>query len=344
MTMRTLKTAPDKCDPADIFAAFNANFANKILTAAVIHLRLFEQLESAPRSFDELRQRLGLAERPARVLVTAMAAFGLVYLRDDDLIAITATARHFLLPSSEFAIVDYINLAGDANGVLQLVQSLRSDAPATAQYIKSGAVPSVMDAPGDAERLTEYLAGRARNCAPVLADLCPIQDAQLLVDVGGGTALFAIAYLQKHKHLRAIVLDRPCVLNVARKYAAEYGVADRLECMAADMFDDPFPSCVDAILLSNVLHDWGIEKCRRLVDKSAAALNSGGTLLLHDALLDDKLSGPLHVAMYSVVLFFLTEGRAYSEAEYTTWLESANLKVQPAVPTRAHCSVIRATK
>ena len=59
--------------------------------------------------------------------------------------------------------------------------------------------------------------------------------------------------------------------------------------------------------------------------RCAAALPAGGRLLIHDVFLNDDLDGPLPVALYSAALFALTEGRAYSAAEYRAWLREAGL-------------------
>ncbi len=125
--------------------------------------------------------------------------------------------------------------------------------------------------------------------------------------------------------------------------AAEYGVAERLECVAGDMFRDPIPSG-DVCLLSNVLHDWDVPQCAELVNRCAAALPAGGRLLIHDVLLNDALDGPLPVALYSAALFSMTEGRAYSAAEFQDWLRAAGLTPENIVPTLAHCAVLTSTK
>jgi 3-hydroxy-5-methyl-1-naphthoate 3-O-methyltransferase len=67
-------------------------------------------------------------------------------------------------------------------------------------------------------------------------------------------------------------------------------------------------------------------------------------LLVHDVFLNDALDGPLPIALYSAALFTLTEGRAYSMAEYRGWLEQAGLVVSPVVPTLIHCGVLSGTK
>src|SRR3954470_531952 len=90
------------------------------------------------------------------------------------------------------------------------------------------------------------------------------------------------------------------------------------------MFATPLPE-VDFVLLSNVLHDWDIPECRHLVQRCADALRPNGRLLIHDVLLNDALDGPLAIACYSALLFTLTEGRAYSAAEFRSWLSESGL-------------------
>jgi ubiquinone/menaquinone biosynthesis C-methylase UbiE len=165
-----------------------------------------------------------------------------------------------------------------------------------------------------------------------------------LLDVGGGTGLYAIAWLQRWPELRAIVWDRPEVLKVARELAVEHGVSERLDTLEGDMFRDPVPDGVDVALFSNVLHDWDVPECMALVSRCARSLPSGGRLIVHDVLLDDDQGGPLSIALYSAALFRLTEGRAYSANEYRAWLEAAGLNPGPVVPTLVHCAAIVAEK
>jgi hypothetical protein len=60
--------------------------------------------------------------------------------------------------------------------------------------------------------------------------------------------------------------------------------------------------------------------------------------------LNDALDGPLAIACYSAQLFTLTEGRAYSAAEYRSWLRAAGLDPGEFVPTLAHCHIVSAAK
>jgi hypothetical protein len=334
-------------DPTSIFELFRGNYATELLTAAVAHFRVFHHLRDEGMSRDALRRTLGLAERPSTVLITALRAMGLLTLDDEGRLVPTDMAREFLTPGAFFDVSGYIGLAAEAPGTLRMVESLRTNRPLGSDESEDGAafifkegIESAMEREASARSLTLALAGRARNVAPVLAEKYPLEGLRVLLDVGGGTGIYSIAWLLRHPDLHAIVWDRPEVLKVAREMAEEYSVADRLECRPGDMFRDLVPTGADAILLSNILHDWDAAECRALVGRCAQALPIGGRLLIHDVFLDDALDGPLPVALYSAALFQMTEGRAYSAGEYRTWLHEAGCVPLEVVPTLIHCGVL----
>jgi hypothetical protein len=342
--------AAPRLDPTPIFEAFRGNFGTELLTAAVAHFRVFERLAGGPLTFAQLRDQLGLAERPAVVLLTALRAFGLVAEDPPGKLNLSELAGEHLLPGGPFDVSDYIGLAADSPGVLAMVERLKGNRPAGAGPQESGAafiyrdgLESAMEKEDAARRLTLALAGRSRNIAPVLAERVPLDHVRVLLDVGGGTGLYSVACLQRHPQLRAVVWDRPEVLKVAAEIAQVHGLAGRLECRPGDMFTDPVPRA-DVVLLSNVLHDWDVPECQLLVGRCAQALPSGGRLLIHDVFLNDALDGPLPVALYSAALFCLTEGRAYSAAEYRAWLTGAGLTPARVVPTLIHCGVLPGVK
>jgi SAM-dependent methyltransferase len=258
-------------------------------------------------------------------------------------LTLSALAREHVVPGGMFDVGDYIGLAANSPGVLEMVERLKSNRPAAqgagTAFIYREGVASAMEEQASARHFTLALAGRAKNVAPVLADRVP-RKTKLLLDVGGGTGIYSIACLQGNPRLQAIVFDRPEVLKVTEEMAQAYGVADRLTCQPGDMFRDPLPAGADVILLSNILHDWDVVDCQTLLRKCAAALASGGRLLIHDVFLSDALDGPLPIALYSAALFTLTEGRAYSAAEYGDWLLAAGLQPGPVTPTLIHCGVL----
>ena len=339
-----------KVDPTPIFEIFRGSYSTELLAAAVAHFKVFERLKDGPQSFDALRAKCELAPRPAIVLFTALRAMGLLGTNAKGELELTAQSREHLVPGGAFDVSGYVGLVAESGGVKEMVERLRTNKPAGADKEKGAAfiyregIESAMEKEASARHLTMALAGRAKNCAPALAHGVALSGAKVLLDIGGGTGIYSIACLQKNPSLRAIVWDRPKVLKVAAEMARDYGVSERLECRPGDFFADTIPSDCDVILLSNILHDWDVPQCRELLKKCAASLPAGGRVLIHDVFLNDDLSGPLAQSLYSAALFTLTEGRAYSAAEYRAWLVEAGLKPAAIVPTAVHCGVLAGTK
>jgi predicted O-methyltransferase YrrM len=350
---------PPQHDPSPIFEAYRGMFGSQLLTAAIAHFQIFEQFDSGPLTFEALGQKVGLQPRGTSVLMTALRAYGLLSPAHggtatnghEGSFIPSPTAREHLSRSSYFDVSNYIGLAAQDPGVLAMVERLRTNRPAGLKKDEAGAafifrkdMESAMEKESAARHFTLSLSGRAKNVAPHLAANVPLSDAQHLIDIGGGSGIYSIAFLQKYPHLRATVLDRPEVLKVAAEFAQAYGVLDRLHLQPHDMWSDPFPSG-DVYLLSNILHDWDIPQCEQLLRRCTDVMPQNSRLLIHDVFLNDSLDGPLPIALYSTSLFMVTEGRAYSAAEYRAMLQSAGLHAAPEIiPTLIHCGVMTARK
>lgn len=342
---------PPAVDPTPIFELFRGSYGSELLTAATCHFDLFGRLAKQQKTFEQLRGELELEPRPAIVLITALRAMGFLDLRGEKLV-LTEIASEHLVPGGEFDVGNYVGLAAESPGVLSMVNLLKTNRPlgsdgddsaGTAYIYRDGNV-SAMDAEQTARHFTMALAGRAKNVAPLLAANLDLGDSTVVLDVAGGTGIYCYALLQKNPHLRGIIFDRPEVLKIAEEMAREYGVFDRTEFVAGDMFSGDLPEGADCLLLSNVLHDWDVPECEQIVQRCAAAIRPGGKVIVHDVFLDDTLDGPLPIALYSAALFSLTEGRAYSAAEYNAWLIAAGLSVSDPIPTLVHCGALVAQK
>src|SRR5262245_55117489 len=102
---------PPRTDPSPIFETFRGAFGTELLTVAVAHFSLCGTLaEAGPMEFEPLRARLGLAPRPARVLLTALRAMGLLAEDGGGRIGLTELAREHLVPGGAFDVGDYVGL------------------------------------------------------------------------------------------------------------------------------------------------------------------------------------------------------------------------------------------
>ena len=336
-------------DATPLFEAFRWRYGSCLLTAALSHLGVFEKLAPSPLPDAVLKQHLGLEDRPFQVLITGLLAMGLIQRSASDLLELSELAREHLLASAPYYMGDYLGLAAEAPEVLDLVARLRTNRPADIDaqghaFIYRDGIASAMDSSQWARHFTLSLAGRARNVAPFLAEAMDLKGIHHLVDVAGGTGIYALALLEQNPNLEITLVDLPEVLKVAAECISGHPDAQRLHLEEGDMFQWEPKRPFQAALFSNVLHDWDQPECLRLIERYAAMLPSPGKLFIHDVLLDNSLEGPLPIALYSIALFTLTEGRAYSPAEYEHWLQRAGLRAGKPVSTAIHCAVIEATQ
>lgn len=324
-----------------------------LLVAAVTEFDIGETLAGGGQTFDELRAALGLDERPAIVLLTALRSIGLIDVDAVGRLELTAYGRDKLDPSSPLNLRGYIGLGALSADVQAMMSCLKNDRPAgDVSFVYFDGRPSALDEPATADLLTRAMACRARNVAPALATKLDLSRASHLVDVGGAHGLYSIALLKRFPNLRATIIDRAVPLNVAAEYAREAGVYERVTLQHDDAHTaSPGDPC-DVVLLANLLHDYDADVAERLVAHYAEQVSPGGRVMVLDSLLDSVdvgqppvSRGPRAVAAYSAMLFTICEGRCYRRDEVETWFSKAGLQVDSiAARLPAHGSVVTGWK
>jgi SAM-dependent methyltransferase len=152
--------------------------------------------------------------------------------------------------------------------------------------------------------------------------------ARMVVDVGGGFGHLALAILQRYPHVRATVLDRPDVIAIARRHAAEEdpGVLERVTFVGGDMFADVPPG--DVYVLKTVIHDWDDARCVQVLQRCRARLPAAGRIICADKVLppmgDTGASGS---KLLDLLMMVSLPGKERTEAQWRVLYEQAGLRV-----------------
>jgi len=331
-------------DPLSIYRYRDGLYAVDLLTAALCHLDLFSWLAESPADKAAICRSFDLQERPADVMLTLLTAMG--HLQNEGgKFSLTAQAREHLVKSSPWFIGPYFASVKERPVCLDMLKVLHTGKPANWASLKNEKEwAKAMEGEEFAKKFTAAMDCRGIYLGPAMAEKLYCAKHQRLLDIAGGSGIYACAIVAQHPHLRAAVLEKSPVDAITRKSISGRGFADRVEVMTGDMFADPLPTGFDLHLFSNVLHDWDEAQVKLLLEKSFSALPSGGMIVVHDAHINSAKTGPLPVAAYSAMLMTITEGKCYSEKETGDFLCATGFDTVHYTPTAADRSIITARK
>lgn len=332
-------------DPAPVLDLIEAFRRSKTMFTAV-RLGLFDLLEEAPATAAQLAARTGAHPEGLQRLLEGCAALGLLSFVD-GVFSNTDLARCYLTRGSPHSLAGYIRYSDDALYRLwgELEAAVREGAPRWQQVF--GARGSLFDHFYRTEEArADFLAGMhglGLLSSPAVVRVFNLNTYGTLVDLGGGTGHLAIAACERYGRMRAVIYDRPDVLDHARPHIEASPARDRITCVAGDFFRDPLPRA-PLYALGRILHDWSDERCLELLGRVRGALEPGGAALIAEMLLDEDRCGPVSASMQSLNMLVCTEGRERTESEYRALLESAGFENVEARRTGAPLDALLARR
>ena len=307
----------ESSEPDPFLDSFTGLITARALSTAVM-LGLFEALEGAPASPEELAGRLELDPLGAETLLTTLATLGYVE-RDDGRVRNSPVSERLLVRSSPESIATFVGAQGDLHwDVLSMLPDAVRSGQAYAMHEERREEP---------ERWEAYIRGlfeisRAEQDAN--AALVPVSDPREMVDVAGGHGAFSMAMCRRHPGLRATVLDLPPSVRVGRRIVAEQGLADRVSFREGDVFELGLGDGLDVVSVFNLVHHLPEERDRQLCRMAREALRPGGALVVGDSARPEP-GDPVseHGAISSLLFYAWSHGRNFAASEIAAWLEEA---------------------
>ena len=167
----------------------------------------------------------------------------------------------------------------------------------------------------------------ARERAPHVVRAVETAGVRRMLDVGGGSGAYSIAFAQASAELRAEVLDRPAVLTIAQGHIERAGLAGRVTTREGDLRTDTFGEGFDLVLLSAICHMLNPDENRDLLRRCRQALAPRGRVVIQDFILEEDKTAPKMAALFSLNMLVGTQGGAsYNESEYAAWLGHAGFR------------------
>ncbi len=306
---------------------------------AAAELDLFTILKSRPLTAAEVAKAIGGDLRGTTYLLDVLAALELL----------VKTGQHY---SPAPGTVDVLTTGGP-HAMLAMAQHqancLRNWAQ-LAKVAKTGRPvrrePSIRGEAADYAAFIEAMDNVSRTIAPELVGKLPELTFTHLLDVGGASGTWTIAFLKRYPKVKATLFDLPKVIPHATTRITAANMLDRVRLVGGDFMADPLPPGADLAWVSAIIHQMSREDCRKLYRSVFAALSPGGQILIRDHLMDATRTKPASGALIAINMLVNTEtGGTFTFEEIAEDLKAAGftgadmLRMEETM----HC-VVRAKK
>lgn len=166
-----------------------------------------------------------------------------------------------------------------------------------------------------------------------------------LVDIAGGSGVFAIPLAQERPDLRITLVELPEALPHVGGFLRKYGVEERIELQGFNVHHIPWPveEC-DGVLFGNFLHSCSDNECKALLEESFRILPAGGRVFIHEMLWNENKDGPLVTALWNFWLVAISAGGQRTLAEFIALLRDAGFDVPEVTATQGGFSLLVAHK
>jgi precorrin-6B methylase 2 len=285
-----------------------------LLTA--LELDVFTAVGSGATAAD-VAQKISTHPRATEMLLNALVATGMLVKQQGVFRDTPATARYFAEGSKDNARPGLIHTAHIWHRWSNLTECVRAGTAVGHQEMAER---------GD-DWTKPFIAAMHHNAAeraPLVVQAVGTTAVERLLDVGGGSAAYSIAFAQANEKLHATVLDLPTVLPIAQGHINAAGLAGRVETRAGDLRRDPLGKGFTMVLVSAICHMLSPEENQDLFRRCFAALEPQGRLVMQDFILEPDKTAPKQAALFALNMLVGTPaGSTYSHEEYSAWLREA---------------------
>ena len=283
-----------------------------ILTA--LELDIFTAVGDGANA-EQIGTRIHANVRAVGMLLNALVALGLLHKNGEDYKNTLESARFFVQGSKD----------NHRNGLLHTANIWHRWSTLTDAVCTGTCIP--IDRDDTPEWTRNFIVGMQRNAkdrSPLVVKALGTAGVRRILDLGGGSGAYSIAFAKACPDVQCEILDLPEVVPLTAEYVSKAGVLGQVSLRAGDMLQGDFGSGYDIIMLNAICHMFSEEQNRDIFRRAHQALAPNGRLVVQDFILNSDKTGPQHAALFSLnMLVGTAAGASYSEFEYTQWMKAA---------------------
>jgi (2Fe-2S) ferredoxin/SAM-dependent methyltransferase len=274
--------------------------------------------EGAPAA--EVAARVHATLRSTEMLLNALAALRLLVKREGVFYNSPSAARYLAAASPDNARPALLHTAHLWRRWSTLTACVRAGTAIAHDEI-AGRDPAWTEA---------FIAAMHRNAAeraPLVVRATGVENVRRMLDVGGGSGAYSIAFARANPALHADILDLTTVEPIALRHIRDAALADRVHVRPGDLRSGPLGEGYDLVFVSAICHMLSPEENLDLLRRCREALAPGGRVVVQDFILEPDKTSPRFAALFALNMLVGTRsGASYSEPEYAAWLGEAGFQ------------------
>jgi hypothetical protein len=268
---------------------------------AAADLNLFRLVSQRAHTAIEISSKLQSKLRGVEILLDALAALGLLAKKSGHYSLASGLAAYLTDEGSQSVLGMARHQANCLRNWAQLGMVVKTGRPAPK-------LPSVRGIKGDQESFITAM----HNISVIQADevIRAIQPLrfQHLLDIGGASGTWTMAFLKTCPTGLATLFDLPHVIPMARKQLTASKMQKRVKLVAGDFMCDPLPQGADLAWVSAIVHQNSRAQNRSLFANVFQALISGGRIAIRDIIMEESHTSPPAGALFAINMLVATPG------------------------------------
>jgi predicted O-methyltransferase YrrM len=255
--------------------------------------------------------------RATEMLLNTIVAMGLLS-KSSGIFRHTPDSERYFLPDSP----DYARPA-----LMHMVHLWDRWSTLTA-CVRNGTAQAGGDIGARSEDWTQaFIAAMDRNAAeraPHVVRAVGTAGVRRMLDVGGGSGAYSIAFVKASRDLKAEILDLETVLGITQSHIEAAGLTERITIRPGDLRVDELGESFDLVFVSQICHMLDEAENQGLIRRCLSATAAGGRTIIQDFILEPDKTAPKSAALFALNMLVGTRaGSSYSSEEYFAWMKEA---------------------
>lgn len=289
-------------------------------------LGVFTTISGEGKTSKQAAEMIGTDARAMDRLLNALCAMGFV-IKKGEIFSNSPEAAQYLVKGS----LDYM-------GGLMHSSHLWNTWSTLTNAVRSGrsVIPDHFDNRGEDwfEGFIAAMHFRARKNASAVIGLLNLSGVKRVLDVGGGSGAYSMAFAVSNKNIHATVFDLANVIPLTRQYVEKEGLSEQVDYIVGDYMKDSPGKGYDLIFISAVVHINSPEENIILLKKCVSALNRGGQVVIQDFVMEEDRVHPANGAVFALNMLVGTRsGDTYTEGEILEWYNKVGLQNPKKIET-----------